>query len=253
MTTCLICLDDTFKKELYVTTCNHIFHKSCLLNITDTEKIYNYNDELKFTTINCPLCRKKLSIPKIFKKQISCSVLDDKIFSTVKSLYNKINDFNLNKQYLFITGFSAKILHNIIFKMDNINDINNICNFSDYLLSSNICYIDYDNLYNNKNINILNEKYVKNLYETEYYNYFIKDIKIQKKHRIIYLSTNNYCGININKHIQTHFDHCKISCYKIGFMIKDNYIDFFIHSDFYKDMKYNDDIDDNERTSDNEN
>ena len=66
MASCLICLEDNFKKELYVTSCNHIFHKTCLLKISNIEKNYNLNDELKFNIINCPLCRKKISIPKIF-------------------------------------------------------------------------------------------------------------------------------------------------------------------------------------------
>lgn len=226
MTSCLICLDDTHKKELYITPCNHIFHKTCLLKIPNLEKIHNFNDEIKFNIIQCPLCRKKMSIPEIFRKQFSCSILNEKLFNSLSNLYRKLNEFNLNKKYVFISGYSAKLLYNLIH--ENSNDIDN-----DFLLCSNICYIDYDDLYHSNN---LSERYIKNLFDLEYYNNFIKDIKIQKKHRILYLNKNNYCGTNINKHIGMLFDNCKILSYKICFMIKDNYIDFFIHSDFYNEI-----------------
>lgn len=228
MTSCLICLDDTHKKELYVTSCNHIFHKTCLLKIDNLEKVRNLNDEMKFNIIQCPLCRTKISIPEIFRKQYSCMVLNDKIFHSISNLYIKLNDLNLNKNYVFITGYSAKVLYNLInYNIDNVNDDDLYGSF----LSSHICYIDYDDLYNCNNIN---EKYMKNIYDINYYTNYIKDVKVQKRHRIMYINKNNHCNTNLNKHIRIMFDNCKINSYKICFIIKDNYIDFYIHSDFYK-------------------
>jgi hypothetical protein len=37
---CSICLDDNCKKEYYVTDCNHIFHKECLLQMKDSKTNY---------------------------------------------------------------------------------------------------------------------------------------------------------------------------------------------------------------------
>lgn len=224
MTTCLICLDEYYLKELYVTSCNHVFHKSCLLKINNIDTVKNLNDEMTFTIINCPICRNKLSIPDIFRKQYSCTVFNDNIFKNLRNLYTKLNDVNLNKEYVFITGTSAKMLYNLI---NSNNDTNEILVNDLY----NICYVDYHDLYDTCYIK---DKSIKILYNTEYCINYIKDIKYHKKTKIIYMNKNNHCGTNLYKHIRTIFDNCKIPSYKICFIIKDNYIEFFIHSDFYK-------------------
>ena len=56
---CAICLDDTCQKEYYVTTCNHVFHNSCLLKVNNIYRIYNKNDKVQFECIKCPICRKE--------------------------------------------------------------------------------------------------------------------------------------------------------------------------------------------------
>ena len=60
MSICSICLEDDSYNELHVTNCNHIFHLTCILKINQEQ-----HKNTLFNILNCPMCRNKISIPKI--------------------------------------------------------------------------------------------------------------------------------------------------------------------------------------------
>jgi len=229
MSICSICLDDNYKKEYYVTTCNHVFHKSCLLKINHNKKTINKNDDFKFIYINCPLCRNELSIPMIFHNSYCCYILNNKLFNIITNIYSKIKKSNLNPYYTFISGNAADILYNII--RSNTIDNNQL---NDLLKSIDIYYIDYDNLYD---IDLNSDYYATKLhYEFNYFNFNIKNIKKENNYKIIIVNSFNllFKKINIKSFILNNLENAKTHSNKIAFVINDNYIDFYTHIDYYK-------------------
>tara|TARA_B100001769_G_C22020683_1_gene548451 strand:+ start:220 stop:594 length:375 start_codon:yes stop_codon:yes gene_type:complete len=65
-TECLICLEEIGKNEIsYVTKCNHLYHKKCIIKSLNTSKEKN----------KCPYCRQKLGnniLIKLTKEDTLC-------------------------------------------------------------------------------------------------------------------------------------------------------------------------------------
>jgi|TARA_B100001113_G_scaffold132206_1_gene108170 hypothetical protein len=65
-TECLICLEEIGKNEIsYITKCNHLYHKKCIIKSLNTSKEKN----------KCPYCRQKLGnniLIKLTKEDTLC-------------------------------------------------------------------------------------------------------------------------------------------------------------------------------------
>ena len=65
-TECLICLEEISKNEIsYITKCNHLYHKKCIIKSLNTSKEKN----------KCPYCRQKLGnniLIKLTKEDTLC-------------------------------------------------------------------------------------------------------------------------------------------------------------------------------------
>lgn len=271
---CSICLDDTCIKEFYVTDCNHIFHKECLLHIKNSKTSYMITKN-EFTILNCPMCRKELSLYNLSYKTFNSEILDKLVFKYIKKINKIIKTLHLNRHYVFISGGFATALYSYLTNKKThflFNDID-------------IYYIDYDNLYeindqkqyvNNCKMRNINIKDVQNVKGTEI------NHKQQKKksypppspliidseadnhleeptndrntntlplsesfqnYDIVYLRNCLSDMYNYNQHL-THnmleenilhtFNNFDLSCCKVAFTIYDDYIKFYVHSDYYR-------------------
>ena len=226
---CAICLDDNSQKEFYVTICNHIFHKECILKtkvLNDSVAVYKSD----FTLIQCPLCRKNLSMYNLNYKIFYSGILENTIYNELLSIYSKIKDSHLNTNYTFIGGGYAVALYN------KLTNKNTKYNFNDV----DIYYIDYDNLYEN---NIIER------YNTEtgckFKTPFLKSIKKQIiklnnkvfETDILYIKKSTYVN-KIEDSIMSVFNNTDLSCCKVAFTLTDNIIKFYIHSDYYKNTAH---------------
>ena len=219
---CAICLDDTCQKEYYVTTCNHVFHNSCLLKVNNIYRIYNKNDKVQFECIKCPICRNELYIQTITIKKYSCNILKNDLYLLIKTLYDKIKHFNLNNDYVFISGFFADHLYKYLTAiLTNTISSSNIT-LSLYEKKIDLYYLDYDDLYPTDDSISL---YKKN-------NDFKKLIKQKDIFNIIYLKNKDPLYIK-------NFERCIYDVFKlennskIAFTIHNSYITFYIHNDYY--------------------
>jgi len=116
---CAICLEDDAQKEFFVTDCNHVFHKECLLSIKEQPErslLVKHN----FTILNCPLCRYKLSLYDLNYKSFSTEILDHNVFKQIKYIYKQFKKLHLNPNYVFISGGFATALYA---KLTNKNNI----------------------------------------------------------------------------------------------------------------------------------
>jgi hypothetical protein len=228
MSSCAICLDEDANKEFYVTDCNHVFHKECLLQTKGMSKntLIQRNE---FTIMNCPLCRQKISIYNLNVKTFCSEVLDCKIFSQLKSIYRHIKNLHLNQEYVFISGGYATALYS------KLTNKNTIFDFTDI----DIYYIDYHNLYKNdpkniyKNVCKTHPNNIKNI--DKGYFMFDKESPTSKLYDIIFLDSEVSHSNNIlESTILKTFKSFDLSCCKVAFTIVDDYIKFYIHSDYYR-------------------
>lgn len=233
MASCAICLDEDAKKEFLVTDCNHIFHMECLLQTKEINKniIIRKNE---FTILKCPICRKLLSIYNLTYKTFCCQILDYENFLQVKAIYNHISNLHLNKNYVFISGGYATALYS------KLTNKNTQFQFTDI----DIYYIDYNNLYENNSKHVYNtdcKTNISNIKDVGKGKFlFNKESNIFKDYNIIYLDNINYSNdsnnnINIieNSILKT-FKGIDLSCCKVAFIMKGDYIKFFIHSDYHR-------------------
>ena len=76
-TECLICLEEIGKNEIsYVTKCNHLYHKKCIIKSLNTSKEKN----------KCPYCRQKLGnniLIKLTKEDTLCKDIFKKGHSVI--------------------------------------------------------------------------------------------------------------------------------------------------------------------------
>jgi hypothetical protein len=274
---CSICLDDNCKKEYYVTDCNHIFHKECLLQIKNSKTNYMITKN-EFTILNCPLCRKALSLYNLSYKTFNSEILDKTVFKYIKKINNIIKTSHLNKNYTFISGGFATALYS------HLTNKNMPFIFNDI----DIYYIDCHNLYdaneqkhyiNNckvRNINIKDVQKIKGIqhknntastigripgtspvvYRRDDYIFELNQDYIplpqpsesnvkQQNYDIIYLrdctnditefdSKNKSNSEILEENILHTFNNYDLSCCKVAFTILDDYIEFYIHSDYYR-------------------
>jgi len=282
---CSICLDDNCKKEYYVTDCNHVFHKECLLQIKNSKTNYMITKN-EFTILNCPLCRTTLSLYNLSYKTFNSEILDKTVFRYIKKINKIIKSAHLHKNYTFISGgFAAALYSHLTNK-----------NMSFLFNDIDIYYIDFHNLYevneekhyiNNckvRNINIKDVKKIQdvkkkqdvdcknipgsNISRHREYNHFdyrfddnqdyislpqssgsiVKDrscTKQEQSYDIIYLKdcTNDIIGFDyknqsvsniIEENITHTFNNFDLSCCKVAFTIADDFLKFYIHSDYYR-------------------
>jgi len=215
---CSICLDDDSSKEFYITSCNHIFHKECLLKTnTSPDYICQY-----FTHISCPMCRNQLSLYKTNTYKFSYNILSNDCYLLVRRILKTIKDLHLNKDYVFISGGFSTALYS------KLTNKNKKFEYSDI----DIYYIDYDNLYE-RNIKSsyftscdlkLNIKNIKKNYSNDY---------DRSTYDIIYLYPYKKHDKNIKETIDIMFTSFDLSCCKTAFTIKDDYIQFYIHEDYF--------------------
>ena len=288
---CSICLDDNCKKEYYVTDCNHIFHKECLLQIKNNKTNYMITKN-EFTILNCPLCRKALSLYNLSYKTFNSEILDKTVFKYIKKINNIIKTSHLNKNYTFISGGFATALYS------HLTNKNMPFIFNDI----DIYYIDCHNLYdaneqkhyiNNCKVRNINIKDVKKIKGVQYNNNSSSNISNiypipgpnfgrggddpavhrpelsrddyifdhtqeyiqlpqpsestvkEQNYDIIYLRdcTNDIIGFDyknksgndiLEENILHTFNNFDLSCCKVAFIILDDYIKFYIHSDYYR-------------------
>jgi hypothetical protein len=80
MEDCSICLESFRNKELYISTCKHKFHKTCINQWFETDN-------------RCPLCRTKLRLPTVtvqFCDHHTLSIINwDILTSKLKKFENK--------------------------------------------------------------------------------------------------------------------------------------------------------------------
>jgi len=215
---CSICLDDDSTKEFYVTSCNHIFHKECLLK---TNTSVNYLDNI-FTHISCPMCRNQLSLHKIHTYKFSYNILSNDDYLMIKKIARTIKELHFNKNYIFISGGFSNALYSKLTNKNKKFEYNDI----------DIYYIDYDNIYEKG----LNSRY----FSSCELNLHIKNIKKnysndydRTSYDIIYLYPTNKYVKNIKQTIQSMFESYDLSCCKTAFIFKDDYIQFYVHEDYF--------------------
>jgi hypothetical protein len=220
---CSICLEDSRQKEFYVTTCNHVFHKSCILKVNNIYKINDKNDKVQFEYKKCPICRNELYIQTITIKNYSCNILKHDLYLLIKIIYDKIKYFNLNKNYVCISGLFADNLYKYLTCILNNTASSLSTTLSLYENKIDLYYLDYDNLYP-ADISIPFYKKNTNLR---------KLVKTREIFNIIYLK-------NIDPLYIKNFERCIFDIFKlentsnIAFIIHDSYITFYIHNDYYK-------------------
>jgi len=297
---CPICLDDNCKKEYYVTDCNHIFHKECLLQIKNSKTHYMITKN-EFTMLHCPLCRTALSLYNLSYKTFNSEILDKNVFKYIKKINKIIKTSHLNKNYTFISGGFATALYS------HLTNKNMPFLFNDI----DIYYIDYHNLYevnaekhyitncNVRSINIKDVRKIKGIqknntqlsinpisqselgnvpglsrpdrnqdlrrhreYNDNNDNNYIFDHtqeyiplpssfesspKLEREYNydIIYLKdcTSDIIGFEhknqsvcdiFEANILHTFNNFDLSCCKVAFTIIDDYLKFYIHSDYYR-------------------
>jgi hypothetical protein len=232
MSSCAICLDEDANKEFYVTDCNHVFHKECLLQTKGINKNVLIQKS-EFTILNCPLCRQKLSIYNLNLKTFCSEVLDCEIFSQIKSVYKHVKNLHLNQECVFISGGYATALYS------KLTNKNTIFDFTDI----DIYYIDYHNLYTKNSKNIYRNScktHINNIKDVQKGNFvFNKESHTNKLYDIIFLESEDSHGISYNSNILESsilktFKGFDLSCCKVAFTIVDDYIKFYIHSDYYR-------------------
>jgi hypothetical protein len=233
---CAICLEDDAQKEFFVTDCNHVFHKECLLSIKEQpEKSLILRHH--FTILNCPLCRYKLSLYDLNYKSFSTEILDHNIYKQIKCIYKQFKKLHLNPNYVFISGGFATALYS---KLTNKNNIQHIYNDID------IYYIDYHDLYDKNKKSVYSNK-------CEYKNPIIKDVKkgvlefgTDKTtlvtnyidYDVIYLENLASDDVSHSNVLESNmlltFDNFDLACCKIAFTVEDDHIKFYIHNDYYR-------------------
>lgn len=234
MSFCAICLDEDATKEFFVTDCNHVFHHECLLQTKGiTKNVLIRRNE--FTIMNCPLCRQKISLFNLNYKTFCCEVFDNDIFLQIKSIYKHITSLHLNKKYVFISGGYATALYS------KLTNKNTKFEFTDI----DIYYIDYHNLYKKDPNHAYNNcktrsSNIKDVHKGNFL--FNKEAPFCKSYDVIFLDsisdigyddTPNYTNILETSILKT-FAGFDLACCKVAFVIIDDYIKFYIHSDYYR-------------------
>lgn len=230
MASCAICLDEDAKKEFFVTDCNHVFHKECLLQTKEIHKniVIRKNE---FTILNCPICRQRLSMYNLTYKRFCCQILDYEIFLQVKAIYNHVSCLHLKKNKVFISGGYATALYS------KLTNKNTQFNFTDI----DIYYIDYDNLYEINHNHVYytdcktNISNIKDVHKGKFL--FNNETFLFKDYNLIILDKGDDNNGNINlieNSILKTFKGVDLACCKVAFTMTGDYITFFIHSDYYR-------------------
>jgi hypothetical protein len=144
----------------------------------------------------------------------------------IKTINQKIRELHLNKNYIFIAGGFASAFYSSLTNKNKTIEYDNI----------NLYYIDFDNLYEYS-------KHSKPIMKCENTNNIIKKIEtysnIDSYNRMLYeiafltSKTKNSIDMDILHSIQLLFNSYDLSCCKIAFVIKNNYLEFYIHTDYY--------------------
>jgi hypothetical protein len=216
-------MEDNSKKEYFTTTCNHIFHKECLLKTYDYNTVNaNHKKYDKYKILSCPMCRCKLSIDIIDTKTFACEILSVDIYTIIKNINKKIKELHLNKKHIFISGGFATALYSSLTNKNTKFEYNDI----------DIYYADYDDLYDYK----ITKHYELNC------NSITSNIKSIQTHTSSEYDRMLYDFIFLNVHIKSFtlinvidytFQTFDLSCCKIAFTINDNSLTFYIHNDYY--------------------
>ena len=139
----------------------------------------------------------------------------------------------MNQEYVFISGGYATALYS------KLTNKNTIFDFTDI----DIYYIDYHNLYTKNSKNIYRNScktHINNIKDVQKGNFvFNKETHTNKLYDIIFLESDDSSGVSYNSNILESsilktFKGFDLSCCKVAFTIIDDYLKFYIHSDYYR-------------------
>ena len=107
---CLICLEEISKNEIsYVTKCNHLYHKKCIIKSLKTSKEKS----------KCPYCRQKLGktiLSKLIKEDSVFKKGDNVIINSTKFKNEKGNILRITTKSVWVIFENKKCPRSLVRK-----------------------------------------------------------------------------------------------------------------------------------------